>query len=147
MYSQVLKGVSLSVKRGQSAALVGHSGCGKSTIIQLISRYYDVIEGSVSMCGKYEWINHVKPLCGHDNFPVSSSSSMQHCKTLWFRREAWCQITPAMLTGLRGVMRGKQAHTCKGFLFSLAETHASWFFMIDFLCCLSETARPNYDSR
>ncbi|XP_052753180.1 ATP-dependent translocase ABCB1-like isoform X2 [Galleria mellonella] len=43
----VLKGVSLSVKRGQSVALVGHSGCGKSTIIQLISRYYDVIDGSV----------------------------------------------------------------------------------------------------
>ncbi|XP_013164675.1 PREDICTED: multidrug resistance protein 1A-like [Papilio xuthus] len=43
----VLKGVSLSVKRGQSVALVGHSGCGKSTIIQLISRYYDVVDGSV----------------------------------------------------------------------------------------------------
>ncbi|XP_059052143.1 ATP-dependent translocase ABCB1-like isoform X2 [Achroia grisella] len=43
----VLKGISLSVKRGQSVALVGHSGCGKSTIIQLISRYYDVIDGSV----------------------------------------------------------------------------------------------------
>ncbi|CAH0585608.1 unnamed protein product [Chrysodeixis includens] len=43
----VLKGVSLSVKRGQSVALVGHSGCGKSTIIQLISRYYDVTSGSV----------------------------------------------------------------------------------------------------
>lgn len=46
---QVLKGVSLTVKRGQSAALVGHSGCGKSTIIQLISRYYDVIDGTVSI--------------------------------------------------------------------------------------------------
>lgn len=45
---KVLKGVNLSVKRGQSVALVGHSGCGKSTIIQLISRYYDVVDGSVS---------------------------------------------------------------------------------------------------
>ncbi|XP_063892019.1 ATP-dependent translocase ABCB1 isoform X1 [Helicoverpa armigera] len=43
----ILKGVSLTVQRGQSVALVGHSGCGKSTIIQLISRYYDVISGSV----------------------------------------------------------------------------------------------------
>ncbi|KAF9421163.1 hypothetical protein HW555_002875 [Spodoptera exigua] len=43
----VLKGVSLSVKRGQSVALVGHSGSGKSTVIQLISRYYDVVSGSV----------------------------------------------------------------------------------------------------
>ncbi|XP_026765038.2 ATP-dependent translocase ABCB1-like isoform X1 [Galleria mellonella] len=43
----ILKGVSLTVKHGQTVALVGHSGCGKSTIIQLISRYYDVIDGNV----------------------------------------------------------------------------------------------------
>ncbi|XP_068633658.1 ATP-dependent translocase ABCB1-like isoform X2 [Battus philenor] len=48
----VLKGINLSVKRGQSVALVGHSGCGKSTIIQLISRYYDTIDGSVYVDGK-----------------------------------------------------------------------------------------------
>ncbi|XP_038209704.1 ATP-dependent translocase ABCB1-like [Zerene cesonia] len=47
----VLKGVSLKVKRGQSVALVGHSGCGKSTIIQLISRYYDTVDGSVRIDG------------------------------------------------------------------------------------------------
>ncbi|CAB3248407.1 unnamed protein product [Arctia plantaginis] len=47
----ILKGVNISVKRGQSVALVGHSGCGKSTIIQLISRFYDVIKGSVSIDG------------------------------------------------------------------------------------------------
>ncbi|XP_021202654.1 ATP-dependent translocase ABCB1 isoform X2 [Bombyx mori] len=47
----VLKGVNLRVKRGQSVALVGHSGCGKSTIIQLISRYYDVIDGNVCIDG------------------------------------------------------------------------------------------------
>lgn len=46
---QVLKGVSLTVKRGQSVAIVGHSGCGKSTIIQLISRYYDVVDGEVNL--------------------------------------------------------------------------------------------------
>nr|XP_049698231.1 ATP-dependent translocase ABCB1 isoform X1 [Helicoverpa armigera]XP_049698232.1 ATP-dependent translocase ABCB1 isoform X2 [Helicoverpa armigera] len=47
----VLKGINISVKRGQSVALVGHSGCGKSTIIQLISRFYDVIDGSVAIDG------------------------------------------------------------------------------------------------
>ncbi|XP_052741203.1 multidrug resistance protein homolog 49 isoform X2 [Bicyclus anynana] len=45
----VLKGVSLSVQRGQTVALVGHSGCGKSTIIQLLSRCYDVIDGSITI--------------------------------------------------------------------------------------------------
>ncbi|CAH2048678.1 unnamed protein product, partial [Iphiclides podalirius] len=47
----VLRGVSLTVKKGQSVALVGHSGSGKSTVIQLISRYYDVLSGSVSVGG------------------------------------------------------------------------------------------------
>ncbi|CAH2096061.1 unnamed protein product [Euphydryas editha] len=47
----ILKGVNISVQRGQSVALVGHSGCGKSTIIQLISRYYDVVDGCVSIDG------------------------------------------------------------------------------------------------
>ncbi|XP_041979050.1 ATP-dependent translocase ABCB1 [Aricia agestis] len=47
----VLKGVTLNVQRGQSVALVGHSGCGKSTIIQLISRYYDVVDGGVFIDG------------------------------------------------------------------------------------------------
>ncbi|KAJ0181234.1 hypothetical protein K1T71_003319 [Dendrolimus kikuchii] len=47
----VLRGINLSVKRGQSVALVGHSGCGKSTIIQLLLRYYDVMSGSVSIDG------------------------------------------------------------------------------------------------
>ncbi|KAI5635212.1 ABC transporter transmembrane region domain-containing protein [Phthorimaea operculella] len=39
----VLNGFNLVVNRGQIAALVGHSGCGKSTAIQLVCRYYDVI--------------------------------------------------------------------------------------------------------
>ncbi|XP_022125383.2 ATP-dependent translocase ABCB1 [Pieris rapae] len=47
----VLNGINITVKRGQSVALVGHSGCGKSTIIQLISRYYDTIDGSVHIDG------------------------------------------------------------------------------------------------
>ncbi|CAK1551194.1 unnamed protein product [Leptosia nina] len=47
----VLKRVNLTVQRGQSVALVGHSGCGKSTIIQLISRYYNTVDGSVLIDG------------------------------------------------------------------------------------------------
>ena len=41
----VLKNVSFVIQPGQSVGLVGYSGCGKSTIIQLIERYYDVPEG------------------------------------------------------------------------------------------------------
>ena len=46
-YLQVLNGVSLDVAVGQTVALVGASGCGKSTVIQLIQRFYDPSGGSV----------------------------------------------------------------------------------------------------
>jgi ABC-type multidrug transport system fused ATPase/permease subunit len=43
----VLTDVSLRVTRGTQVALVGHSGCGKSTVIQLIQRLYEVDSGKV----------------------------------------------------------------------------------------------------
>jgi len=45
---QVLKGLTLEIKPGQTAAFVGPSGCGKSTTIQLIQRFYDPDAGTVS---------------------------------------------------------------------------------------------------
>ncbi|XP_075868533.1 ATP-dependent translocase ABCB1-like [Nelusetta ayraudi] len=43
----VLQGLNLRVKKGETLALVGSSGCGKSTIIQLLERFYDPREGRV----------------------------------------------------------------------------------------------------
>ena len=40
----VLQGVNLKIRDGERLALVGQSGAGKSTIIELISRFYDVQE-------------------------------------------------------------------------------------------------------
>ncbi|KAJ8353931.1 hypothetical protein SKAU_G00214980 [Synaphobranchus kaupii] len=45
----VLQGLSMRVKKGQTLALVGSSGCGKSTIVQLLERFYDPIEGAVML--------------------------------------------------------------------------------------------------
>jgi ABC-type multidrug transport system fused ATPase/permease subunit len=51
---EVLKGISLDIQAGQTAALVGISGCGKSTVISLLQRYYDPNKGAIvsfcSMC-------------------------------------------------------------------------------------------------
>ena len=46
-----LTGVSLSAKRGETVALVGPSGGGKSTILNLIPRFYDVTAGKVTIDG------------------------------------------------------------------------------------------------
>nr|BAE26128.1 unnamed protein product [Mus musculus] len=48
----VLQGLSLEVKKGQTLALVGSSGCGKSTVVQLLERFYDPMAGSVFLDGK-----------------------------------------------------------------------------------------------
>ncbi|CAF4068150.1 unnamed protein product, partial [Rotaria sordida] len=45
----VLNGLSFTAQRGQTTALVGSSGCGKSTCIQLLQRFYDPIDGSVEI--------------------------------------------------------------------------------------------------
>ena len=47
----VLKNFSMTVEKGQSVALVGQSGSGKSTIANLLTRFYDVNEGTISIDG------------------------------------------------------------------------------------------------
>nr|CAD1823055.1 unnamed protein product [Ananas comosus var. bracteatus] len=48
----IFKGFSLRIHAGQSTALVGQSGSGKSTIIGLVERFYDPLKGSVKMDGR-----------------------------------------------------------------------------------------------
>ncbi|CAF4267067.1 unnamed protein product, partial [Adineta steineri] len=47
----VLNKLQLSIKSGQRIALVGASGCGKSTIVQLLERFYDVTHGQMILDG------------------------------------------------------------------------------------------------
>lgn len=54
---EVLKGLTFYVNPGEKVALAGHSGAGKSTIIQLLMRFYDVQSGSIQVDGRQlsEW--------------------------------------------------------------------------------------------
>lgn len=49
--TEILKGVNLQIKEGEKIAVVGASGGGKSTLIQLIARFYDVTNGEVKIGG------------------------------------------------------------------------------------------------
>lgn len=51
-HDDVLKGVSFQVHAGQKIGLVGDTGAGKSTIIALLSRFYDVSSGSIRVDGR-----------------------------------------------------------------------------------------------
>lgn len=48
---QVLKNINLKIEKGKTVALVGQSGSGKSTMVDLIPRYYDVQEGAITIDG------------------------------------------------------------------------------------------------
>ncbi|GAB6020134.1 hypothetical protein CHUAL_002862 [Chamberlinius hualienensis] len=48
---RILNGLSLKIKNGETVALVGESGCGKSTTVQLMQRFYDPDNGTVKLDG------------------------------------------------------------------------------------------------
>ncbi len=55
----ILKNISFSIKQGQTVAIVGHTGAGKTTIINLLSRFYDIQQGEILIDGVN--IQHVHP--------------------------------------------------------------------------------------
>lgn len=66
--AEVLKGVSFTVKKGQTLALVGSSGGGKTTICHLLPRFYLRGEGSITIGGTD--INDVTTACLRDKIAV-----------------------------------------------------------------------------
>ncbi|KAL3907268.1 MAG: hypothetical protein SGILL_008941, partial [Bacillariaceae sp.] len=48
---EILKGINLKIGAGNTVALVGNSGCGKTTIVNLLQRYYDTTSGVISFDG------------------------------------------------------------------------------------------------
>ena len=65
-----LRGINLTINKGQTIAIVGQSGSGKSTLVDLIPRYYDVQEGEVLIDGinvKELGIHDLRQLIGNVN--------------------------------------------------------------------------------
>lgn len=50
--ADVLEDIDFAAKPGETTAIIGSTGCGKSTLIHLIPRFYDVTEGSITIDGK-----------------------------------------------------------------------------------------------
>ncbi len=48
---EVLSDIDFTVQPGQTTAIIGSTGCGKSTVVNLIPRFYDVTEGSIELDG------------------------------------------------------------------------------------------------
>lgn len=67
---EVLHGVTLTVKKGQTIAIVGQSGSGKSTLVDLLPRYHDVTAGSITVDGRdirNVYISQLRALIGNVN--------------------------------------------------------------------------------
>ena len=68
--TEVLRDVNLTVRRGQTIALVGQSGSGKSTLVDLLPRYHDVTGGEIRIDGtdvKDIYISDLRSLIGNVN--------------------------------------------------------------------------------
>ncbi|OYO51526.1 multidrug ABC transporter ATP-binding protein, partial [Lachnotalea glycerini] len=77
--SKVLENVSFCVKTGETIALVGPTGAGKSTIVNLISRFYDIQKGIITVDGydvkkiSIESLRNQMGIMTQDNFLFSGS--------------------------------------------------------------------------
>lgn len=84
--TEVLHGINFKIKKGQTIALVGQSGSGKSTIVDLIPRFYDVTDGEILINGKnirdYK-LKQLRDLMGYVNqVPILFNDSIYNNITL-----------------------------------------------------------------
>ncbi|KAF0716966.1 hypothetical protein As57867_002558, partial [Aphanomyces stellatus] len=85
---QVCDGYSLSIPAGQKIALVGSSGSGKSTIVSLLERFYDPLEGRVTLDGhdlkslNVKWLRDQLGLVGQEPclFADTIANNIRHGK-------------------------------------------------------------------
>lgn len=79
-HTEVLTHVTLHIEPGQKVAVVGHSGGGKTTLCQLVPRFYDVTEGSIRIDGTD--ISSVKKRSLRDNIGIVQQDVFMFADTI-----------------------------------------------------------------
>lgn len=105
---EVLHGVSFRIEPGQTVALVGTSGAGKSTIAQLLARLYDVDSGAVRIGGKdvrdatFESLRHTLGMVTQDGhlFHETIASNLRLARPAATDGELWDAVRRARLETL-----------------------------------------------
>ena len=74
-FDWVLRDVSFAIEPGETVAIVGHTGAGKTTIISLLMRFYDIQKGAIRIDG-VDSATWTSPTCG--------GASASYCRILFF---------------------------------------------------------------
>ncbi|MCX7560990.1 ATP-binding cassette domain-containing protein [Sulfitobacter sp. F26204] len=108
-YSEVVKGVSFDIRRGETFGLVGESGSGKSTISKAILRQIPVIGGTISFEGERitDWKEKNIPLSYRRAVQVVFQSPRLSLNTRMLARDTVAEAVSFHL-GLRGAELGRQ---------------------------------------
>jgi ATP-binding cassette, subfamily B, bacterial len=111
---RVLEDFTLKVKPGEMIGLVGHSGAGKSTIINLLSRFYDVTEGTIKIDGVD--IRNIKQADFRGQFGIVLQEPFLFPGTI---RDNIAYAKPD--ASVEDIMRAAKAANCHNFILKFAD--------------------------
>ncbi|KAI3882899.1 hypothetical protein MKX03_035915 [Papaver bracteatum] len=95
----IFKGLSLKIEAGTTVALVGESGSGKSTIISLIERFYDPLNGSVEIDKKDIKLYNLRALRSHIALAALLANAHDFISSMENGYETYCGERGVQLSG------------------------------------------------